>query len=127
MRILLLILATCVPVVAAVPHITPGQSATVAVTASASLTGADFGTRAGKVFVAGKKAKVTAWTDTAITFVVPKTVPNGPAVVDVVDREGADFTSDYLTVTGSSAALAKHKAGGKVGGKAFRPRTGNCR
>ena len=125
MLILLLILATCVPVVAAVPHITPGQSATVAVTASASLNGTDFGTKAGKVFVAGKKAKVTAWTDTDITFVVPKTVPNGPAVVDVVDREGADFIPDYLTVTGSSAALAMHKARGKVGGKTFRPRIYN--
>jgi len=125
MRILLLILATCVPVAAAVPHITPGQTATVAVMASATLTGVDFGTKAGKVLVAGKKAKVTAWTDTSITFVVPKTVPNGPAVVDVVDKGGADFIPDYLTVTGSSAALAMHKASGKVGGKSFRPRLYN--
>jgi len=122
MRILLLILATCVPVFAAVPHITPGQSATVAISASASLTGTDFGTKKGKVFVAGKKTKVTAWTDTAITFVVPKTIPNGPAVVDVVDREGADFIPDYLTVTGSSALLSKHSSKGKVGGKTFRAR-----
>jgi len=122
MRVLLLILATAAPVVAAVPHITPGQSATAAVRAPASLAGTDFGTKAGKVFVAGKKAKVTAWTDTAITFVVPKTVPDGPAVVDVVDKGGADFIPDYLTVTGSSALLPKHKAVGSVGGKAFRPR-----
>ena len=123
MRILFLIFATCVPAVAAVPHITPGQSASVAVAGSASLTGTDFGTKKGKVFVAGKKAKVTAWTDTAITFVVPKTVANGPAVVDVVDREGADFIGDYLTVAGSSALLLKHYAKGSVNGKTFRPRT----
>jgi len=122
LRILFLILVTCVPAVAAVPHIAPGQSATVAIATAASLGGTDFGTKAGKVFVAGKKAKVTAWTDTAITFVVPKAVPNGPAVVDVVDRAGADFAPDYLTVTGSSAALPMHKASGKVGGKIFRPR-----
>ena len=122
MRVLLLILATSAPVFAAVPHITPGQSATVAVAGSASLAGADFGTKTGKVFVAGKKAKVTAWADTAITFVVPKTVPNGPAVVDVVDRDGTDFIPDYLTVAGSSAVLAKHKFSGRVGGKTFRPR-----
>src|SRR5690349_5138710 len=86
LRTLLLILATCAPAVAAVPHVTSGQSATVAVAASATLTGTDFGTKKGNVSVAGKKAKVTAWTDTAITFVVPKTVPSGPAVVDVVDK-----------------------------------------
>jgi hypothetical protein len=120
--LLLLILATSVPVFAAVPHITPGQSAAVAIKASASLTGMDFGTKAGRVFVAGKKAKVTSWTDTAITFVVPKTVPNGPAVVDVVDKEGMDFIPDYLTVTGSSSLLPMHKAKGSVGGKTFRPR-----
>jgi hypothetical protein len=125
MRIVLLILASCVPVAAAAPHITPGQSATAAVTASASLAGTDFGTRTGRVFVAGRKAKVTAWTDTAITFVVPKSVPNGPAVVDVVDKDGADFIAGYLTVTGSRAALAMHKASGKIGGKAFRPRLYN--
>jgi hypothetical protein len=122
MRILLLILATCVPAIAAMPHIMPGQVAAVATTAAASLSGTGFGAKAGKVFVAGKKAKVTAWTDTAITFVVPRTVPNGPAVVDVMDKEGADFIPDYLTVTGSSAVLAKHTARGSVGGKSFRPR-----
>jgi uncharacterized protein (TIGR03437 family) len=121
LRVLLLLLATCVPVVAAAPHITPGQSATVAVKRSTTLAGTGFGTRKGKVLVAGKKAKVTAWTDTAITFVVPPSVPDGPAVVDVVDKEGADFTPDYLTVTGSSAVLAKHSASGSVGGKRFRP------
>jgi uncharacterized protein (TIGR03437 family) len=122
MRILLLILATCVPAAAAVPHITPGQAASVAVTASASLNGTDFGTKKGKVFVAGKKAKVTEWTDTSITFLVPKKVANGAAVVDVVDREGADFIGDYLTVTGSSALLSPHFAKGSVNGKTFRPR-----
>lgn len=122
MRVLFLILATCAPVIAVGPHITPGQSSTVAAAASASLAGTEFGTKRGKVFVAGKKAKVSAWTDTSITFVVPKTVPNGPAVVDVVDKEGSDFIPDDLTVTGSSAVLAMHTARGKVGGKTFRPR-----
>ena len=115
MRVWLLILATYVPAVAAAPHITPGQSAAVAVAASTSLAGTDFGTKKGKVFVAGRKAKVTAWSDAAITFVVPKTVPNGPAVVDVVDKDGEDFIPDYLTVTGSSTVLAMHKAKGSVG------------
>ena len=122
MRILFLILATCIPAVAAVPHIAPGQSATVAVAASTSLSGIDFGIKRGRVLVAGKKAKVTAWTDTSITFVVPKSVPNGPAVVDVVDKDGADFIPSYLNVTGSSAALPKHFASGLVGRRSFRPR-----
>jgi hypothetical protein len=45
MRIVFLIFATCVSAVAAVPHITPGQSASVAVAGSTSLTGTDFGTK----------------------------------------------------------------------------------
>jgi hypothetical protein len=122
MRVLLLVIATCAPVFAAVPHITPGQSATVAIAATASLAGTDFGTKKGHVFVGGKKAKVATWADSAITFVVPKTIPNGPAVVDVVDRDGADFIPDYLIVTGSSALLPKHTANGSVAGKSFRPR-----
>ena len=102
MRPLLLLLASFTPVFAAVPHITPGQSATVGIGSSATLGGTNFGTRTGKVFVGFKKAKVTSWTDAAIAFVVPKTVPNGPVVVEVADAGGTDFSATYLTVTGSS-------------------------
>jgi len=49
MRILLLIVATCVPAVAAVPHITPGQADSAAVAGSASLTGTDFGTKSSRI------------------------------------------------------------------------------
>jgi len=107
---------------AVVPLITPGQSATAAVGTPATLAGTDFGTKTGKVFVGGKNAKVVTWTDTAITFVVPKTIPNGAVVVDVVDAGGTDSISGYLTVTGSSVPLGKDKAAGLIGRKVFRPR-----
>ncbi len=121
MRALLLVLAFFTPAFAAVPHFTPGQSVSAAVGASATLAGTDFGTKRGKVLVGFKKAKVTAWTDTAITFVVPKTAPNGPAVVGVADAGGTDVTATSLTVTGSSAVLPQNKALGAIGGKRFRP------
>jgi hypothetical protein len=108
--------------VATVPRITPGQSATAAVGTPVALAGTDLGTKVGKVFVGGKKAKVVTWTDTAITLVVPNTIPNGAVVVDLVDTGGTDSISGYLTVTGSSVPLGKNKAAGVIGRKPFRPR-----
>ncbi len=121
MRILLLLLASLTPAFAAVSHFAPGQSVSAAVGSSATLAGTGFGTRRGKVFVGFKKGKVTSWTDTAITFVVPKTAPNGATVVEVADVGGTDVTATALTVTGSRAVLPKNKAVGVIGGKRFRP------
>ena len=104
------------------PSITPGQTATANVGTNLTLSGVGFGAKKGKVIVGAKKATVVTWTDTAITFVVPKTIPNGAVVVDVTTGGGTDSISAYLTVTGSSVPLAKNKVTGAVGGKLFRPR-----
>lgn len=104
------------------PTITPGQTATANVGTTLTLNGANFGTKKGKLVVGAKPAKVATWTDTAITFAVPTTIPNGAVVVDVYNSLGTDAISGYLTITGSSVPLAKNKVTGAIGRKKFKPR-----
>jgi hypothetical protein len=103
------------------PAVTGGQTATAAVGTTLTLDGADFGTKKGKLAVAGKNAKVLTWTDTTVTYVVPTTVPNGPVVVYVSNKLGGTSVSAYLTVTGSSTPFGKDKATGSIGKKKFKP------
>ena len=103
------------------PSITPGQTATADVGTTLTLDGSNFGTKKGKLAVAGKNAKVLTWTDTAVTYVVPTTVLNGPVVVYVSNKLGGKAVSAYLTVTGSSAVFGKDKATGIIGKKKFKP------
>ena len=104
------------------PAITPGQTATADVGTSVVLDGSDFGTKKGKIAVAGKKAKVVTWTDTSVTFLVPATVSNGPVVINLSNTLGSDSIPDDLTVTGSSAPLASNKVTGSIGKKKFKPK-----
>jgi hypothetical protein len=103
------------------PSVMGGQTATAGVGTTLTLEGADFCTKKGKLAVAGKNAKVLSWTDTAVSYVVPTTVPNGPVVVYVSNKLGGKAVSAYLTVTGSSAVFGKDKATGIIGKKKFKP------
>lgn len=103
------------------PSVTGGQTATADVGTTLTLEGANFGAKKGKLAVAGKKAKIVSWTDTAVSYVVPGTVPNGPVVVYVSSKLGGTAVSEYLTVTGSSVPLGKDKAAGTIGKKKFKP------
>ena len=69
------------PVVAEVtPFVAPGFEATI--------TGTFFGTRRPKVYVADVRAKVTAWSDTSITIIVPPGTALGDQFLDVETRAG---------------------------------------
>jgi hypothetical protein len=103
------------------PSVTGGQTATADIGATLTLAGTDFGTKKGKLAVAGKNAKVLTWTDTSVSYVVPSTVPNGPVVVYLSNKLGGTAVSAYLTVTGSSAVFGKDKATGTIGKKKFKP------
>lgn len=103
------------------PSITPGQATTADVGTSVELDGSNFGTKQGKLVAGGKKATVLSWTDTAITFTVPASIPNGPVVVGVTNALGSDAIPDDLTVTGSSTPLGTNKVTGSIGSKSFKP------
>ena len=94
---------------------------TVAAGAEMTVTGSRFGTKKGKVFVAGKKAKVIEWTDTSITFRVHKKTPAGTADVEVQNKLGDDAVSGQLTVTAPPPSIdGKERMTARTGGQAYK-------
>ena len=95
-----------------------------------TITGTHFGTKKGKVYVGslaakGKpgKTKVTAWTNTSITFLAPKKQPNGTYAVNVINKAGAGQMANALTIANSNVGLKpvsnKDSMKAVVSGKAF--------
>ena len=85
MSIELPVIASVTPFVAA-----PGFEATIA--------GTFFGTKKPRVYVGGIRAKVTAWSDTSITFVVPPGLAPGEQFLDVESRAGLAEERSTITV-----------------------------
>lgn len=79
------------------PEITPGGSATI--------EGDDFGIRKPKLKVGGKKAKVTAFDDDSITFVVPKVLHDGAHSIELRNKVGTVTVPAGLPVSGSSKTI----------------------
>lgn len=88
MTIELPVIADVVPSTAA-----PGFTATIG--------GSYFGTRKPRVYVGGIRAKLTAWSDTSITFIVPPGLSPGPQFLDVETRAGLELERSQVTVAGS--------------------------
>ncbi|MGO9019675.1 MAG: PQQ-binding-like beta-propeller repeat protein [Syntrophobacteraceae bacterium] len=65
---------------------------------SVQITGINFGTATGKVFLGKVQVKVTQWTDTSITFTVPSTIPHGTYSVTVADSQGQSVLPGAFTV-----------------------------
>ena len=82
------------PVVASIEPFTaaPGLTATI--------TGEYFGTKRPRVYVGGIRAKLTAWSDTSITFVVPPGLAPGPQFLDVETKAGPAEVRSMFTVAG---------------------------
>ena len=63
-----------------------------------TVNGSFFGTKKGKVWVSGKPAKVTAWSDAAIGIVVPKQAPGGLGDVQVKNPVGSVTAASLVAV-----------------------------
>jgi hypothetical protein len=80
------------------------QSVAPAVTVAKSqvtLTGQFFGAKKGKLRVGGLPAKVLAWSDTSISFVVPKAAAGGVRDVSVLNGSGQGTLASALVVQGA--------------------------
>jgi hypothetical protein len=66
----------------------------------ATITGTFFGTKKPRVYVGGVKAKVTLWSDTSVTFLVPPALTPGEYFLDVETRAGLEVERAVFTVAG---------------------------
>ncbi len=66
-----------------------------------TIQGTEFGAVKGKVTIGGKNAKVTHWSDTSITAVVPTHCPSGEQPVVVSDKAGASDGALMFDCTGA--------------------------
>lgn len=73
----------------------------VAAGAQTTITGSYFGTKKPRVYVGDVRAKVTLWSDTSITIIVPPGLPPGDYFLDVESRAGVAPVRAVLTVAGS--------------------------
>jgi hypothetical protein len=87
-----------------VTSVSPTSGATDAVI---TITGLYFGTKKGFVAVGGKRVSVTAWTNTSVSFKVPKTLANGAYTVEVISKLGTGSKTNAFTVTGSQIGVSK--------------------
>jgi IPT/TIG domain-containing protein len=67
----------------------------------ATITGEFFGTRRPRVYVGGVRAKVTAWSDTSITFIVPPGLAPGLQFLDLETRAGPAAVRSMINVAGT--------------------------
>lgn len=95
-----------------------------------TITGTNFGTKKGKVSLGAGvskgdpgKSKVTAWTDTSITFLASKKLPNGLYSVNVTNKLGTSTLANALTITNSLVGVKAVGKGtsysAKLGGTGF--------
>jgi hypothetical protein len=73
----------------------------VAAGATTTITGSYFGTKKPRVYVGDVKAKVTQWSDSSITIIVPPGLPAGDYFLDVESRAGVAPVRAVLTVAGN--------------------------
>ena len=71
------------------------------------ITGHFLGTKKGKIFIGGKKAKVLAWLTTEIHVVMPKTLANGLWPILLDNKVATDDTFDITMVNNDGVKLGK--------------------
>ncbi len=89
------------------------------------INGQFFGSKKPKVFVGGKKAKVTVVTDTEVTISLNKGTPAGDQDVVLQNKVGEDTLAAAVFVTVPPKPIkGKDAVTGKVGGSKFKNRKG---
>jgi hypothetical protein len=71
-----------------------------------TLTGSFFGSKKGKIFIGGKKAKVAEWAGDEIHLFMPKTLANGLWDI-LLDNKVATDEDEQITMTGSTKKVGK--------------------
>ncbi|HEX5012025.1 MAG TPA: hypothetical protein VFY71_16690 [Planctomycetota bacterium] len=70
------------------------------------ITGSFFGSKKGKIFIGGKKAKVTSWAGGEIHVLMPKSLANGLWDI-LLDNKVATDGDEQITMTGSLKKVGK--------------------
>ncbi len=115
--------ATAGSITLAAPRIDSVGSATVAAGGTLTIQGQYFGELANKraapkVFVNGKKAKVTAFSDTALTITIHKKTASGLADIVVQNKVGEGTSAGAVTVTAPPTPIkGADTLSAKIGGK----------
>jgi hypothetical protein len=84
-----------------------------------TVSGQHFGSKKGKLFIAGKPAKLTAWSDGAIGALVPKKAAGGVVDVRVVNPMGETTLAAGLLVLGAGGMSGPDLLSVTVGGQAY--------
>ena len=84
-----------------------------------TVTGQYFGSKKGKLFIGGKSAKVTAWSDGAIGAVVPKKATGGVVDVRVVNTAGDATLAGGVLVLGAGGMSGPDLLSVTVGGQTY--------
>lgn len=90
------------------PEIDAGElPANADANAEFTIAGQFFGTKKGKLYIGGRKAKVVEWTDGSIVVVMPKTLANGFWDIVLDNKLGVD-EDETIETTNSDAKVGKN-------------------
>lgn len=90
-----------------------------------TVTGLNFGTATGRVYVGSVTATVTAWSDTTVSFKVPRSAPNGLTTVKLLaggkNTYPEPFTVRQAVVTSVTPGTGVYKDAVLISGTDFGP------